>query len=184
LLVEADLQISLIAAHSAPRLVGPARNELPSQAVTQGPMSLHLHDGFIHEGGVTRSDTDGDPIAMGATIMTADSLYLPEPASRDDRLAARRALDWLSFGATPTFAVMAALTAVLGSGVHETSCSAGSHTSALSGMVPMYVLMSVFHFAPWLKLISRRRSGPRGRSYARGRHVAAFAEQQCSHHGA
>jgi hypothetical protein len=30
--------------------------------------------------------------------------------------------------------------------------------SPLSGMVPMYALMSAFHFTPWLKLISRWRS--------------------------
>jgi hypothetical protein len=28
-------------------------------------------------------------------------------------------------------------------------------------MVPMYLLMSVFHSAPWLKLILGRRSGAR-----------------------
>jgi hypothetical protein len=26
----------------------------------------------------------------------------------------------------------------------------------LAGMVPMYLLMSAFHLAPWLKLFSRR----------------------------
>jgi hypothetical protein len=31
----------------------------------------------------------------------------------------------------------------------------------LCGMVPMYVLMSVFHSASWLKLVSRWRSGAR-----------------------
>jgi hypothetical protein len=41
-------------------------------------------------------------------------------------------------------------------------CSAAHGASPLSGMVTMYVLMSAFHLAPWLKLISRRRSaGPR-----------------------
>jgi len=29
--------------------------------------------------------------------------------------------------------------------------------SALGGMVPMYLLMSVFHSAPWVKLIAGRR---------------------------
>jgi len=112
-------------------------------------------------------------------------LYLPKPASRDYRLAARRAVDWLSFGAAPTFAFMAALTAVLGGGVHEMSCSAGSHTSALSGMVPMYVLMSACHFAPWLKLISRRRSGARAAELTHeGGILRSFAEQQCSHRAA
>jgi hypothetical protein len=30
-------------------------------------------------------------------------------------------------------------------------------TSPLSGMVPMYLLMSAFHLAPWLKLIFSQR---------------------------
>ena len=30
---------------------------------------------------------------------------------------------------------------------------------SLSGMVPMYVLMSIFHAAPWLKLMPSRRNG-------------------------
>jgi hypothetical protein len=29
-------------------------------------------------------------------------------------------------------------------------------------MVPMYLLMSAFHSAPWLKLVSSRRSGAAG----------------------
>jgi len=33
-------------------------------------------------------------------------------------------------------------------------CTAG----LLTGMVPMYVLMSVFHAPPWLKLIAERRT--------------------------
>jgi hypothetical protein len=93
--------------------------------------------------------------------MTPSTLYLPKVVSRGDRLAALRAADWLSLGAAPIFAFMAALTGILGGGAHEMLCSAASHTSALSGMVPMYVLMSTFHFASWLKLISRWRSGAR-----------------------
>jgi hypothetical protein len=34
-------------------------------------------------------------------------------------------------------------------------CLAG-HGPPLTGMVPMYLLMSAFHLAPWLKLIFRR----------------------------
>jgi hypothetical protein len=30
--------------------------------------------------------------------------------------------------------------------------------SPLTGMIPMYILMSAFHTAPWLKLISNRNS--------------------------
>ncbi|OWK25449.1 hypothetical protein AJ87_10135 [Rhizobium yanglingense] len=72
-------------------------------------------------------------------------------------LAALGAADWLSLAAAPTFAVMALLTTVFGG--TEMICSAVSHTSPLTGMVPMYLLMSAFHLAPWLKLISSLRSG-------------------------
>ena len=59
----------------------------------------------------------------------------------------------LSLAAAPTFAIMALLSAAVGSG--EALCSAAG-ASPLGGMVPMYLLMSAFHSAPWLKLISRR----------------------------
>jgi hypothetical protein len=65
--------------------------------------------------------------------------------------------NWLYLAATPTFAVMALLTCVLGEDA-DMMCSSAHGVFALSGMVPMYVLMSAFHSAPWLKLISRRRS--------------------------
>jgi hypothetical protein len=61
--------------------------------------------------------------------------------------------DWLYLAAAPTFAIMALLTAVLSGG--SPLCSAAS-VSPLTGMVPMYLLMSAFHLPPWLKLISRR----------------------------
>ena len=60
--------------------------------------------------------------------------------------------DWLALAAAPTFAIMALLTVVLGGG------PADMHASPLGGMVPMYLLMSAFHSAPWLKRISSRRS--------------------------
>jgi hypothetical protein len=62
--------------------------------------------------------------------------------------------DWLSLAAAPTFAIMAVLTAVPGSGA-DMLCSVAS---PLSGMVPMYLLMSAFHSAPWLRLITNWRS--------------------------
>jgi len=62
--------------------------------------------------------------------------------------------DRLSLAAAPTFAVMALVTAVGGGGPLDMLCSAAPNTSPLTGMVPMYVLMSAFHAAPWLKLIS------------------------------
>jgi hypothetical protein len=64
---------------------------------------------------------------------------------------------WLSLAAAPTFAILAILTGVLGGGQPDILCSAADHTSPLSGMIPMYLLMSAFHSQPWLKLISSRR---------------------------
>jgi hypothetical protein len=68
----------------------------------------------------------------------------------------RGAADWISLAAAPTFAIMALLTGVFGGGPMDMLCSAAHDASPLSGMVPMYVLMSAFHLAPWLRLISRR----------------------------
>ncbi len=75
--------------------------------------------------------------------------------------AALGAADWLCLAAAPTFAIMALLTGVLGGGPPDMLCSAAQDASPLSGMVPMYLLMSAFHSAPWLKLISSRRNGAR-----------------------
>ena len=82
--------------------------------------------------------------------------------------AALGAADWLCLAAAPTFAIMALLTGVLGGDMPDMPCSAAQHALPLSGMVPMYLLMSVFHAAPWLKLVSGLRSGARrSRSGAR-----------------
>lgn len=81
-------------------------------------------------------------------------------ASGDGEAAARRLARWLALAATPTFATMAVLTAVLGGGPADVLCSAG-HGLSLGGMVPMYLLMSAFHSAAWLRLISRGRWGGR-----------------------
>jgi hypothetical protein len=77
---------------------------------------------------------------------------------RRSHAAAPGTVEWLSLGATPSFAFMAALSGILGGGAPDMMCSAASPMPALSGMVPMYALMSAFHVAPWLKLISRWRS--------------------------
>jgi hypothetical protein len=72
--------------------------------------------------------------------------------------AAIGAADWLYLAAAPTFAIMALLTGA-GGGSPDMLCSAAPGASLLGGMVPMYLLMSAFHLAPWLKLFSRRRGG-------------------------
>jgi hypothetical protein len=79
--------------------------------------------------------------------------------SENGSVARRGAADWLCLAAAPTFAIMALLTGV-GGGSADMLCSAAQQASPLSGMVPMYLLMSAFHSAPWLKLISRRRHRP------------------------
>jgi hypothetical protein len=86
-------------------------------------------------------------------------------ASRDDAgaAAALGMVKWLCLAATPTFAIMALLTSVLGGGQMDLLCAAG-HGSPLNGMVSMYLLMSAFHSAPWLKLIASQRSTHRSRS--------------------
>ena len=77
-----------------------------------------------------------------------------------DSATAMGAADLLYLAAAPTFALMALLTGMLGGGSPDALCSGAS---PLSGMLPMYLLMSAFHLAPWLKLNSSRR-GRSGRS--------------------
>ena len=84
----------------------------------------------------------------------------PASASHDGREAASHLARWLGLGlglaATPTFAIMAVLTAVIDGGPADMLCAAG-HGLSLGGMVSMYLLMSAFHSAAWLRLLSGRR---------------------------
>jgi len=64
--------------------------------------------------------------------------------------------DWLSLAAAPIFAIMALLTLALGGDQMNMLCTAGQAMSPLSGMPAMYLLMSAFHLAPWLKLLAGR----------------------------
>jgi hypothetical protein len=63
---------------------------------------------------------------------------------------------WLALAAAPTFLLMAWLTGVPGDSPGM-SCPVMHGASPLSGMLPMYVLMSVFHAGPWLRWITGRR---------------------------
>jgi hypothetical protein len=58
---------------------------------------------------------------------------------------------WLSLAAAPTFAIMALLSAT---GAPDVLCSSAG-ASPLAGMMTMYLLMSAFHSAPWLRLIAK-----------------------------
>ena len=71
--------------------------------------------------------------------------------SRDGATMALGLAGFLCLAATPGFAIMALLTG-LGGTPMDRLCSSG-HGAPLSGMVTMYLLMSVFHLPPWLNLI-------------------------------
>ncbi len=55
----------------------------------------------------------------------------------------------LSLAATPTFALMAAITAVREASAGPVFCGPGD--GATGGMALMYLLMGAFHLAPWLR---------------------------------
>jgi hypothetical protein len=72
-----------------------------------------------------------------------------------DSIATRRNValtlaDVLALAASPTFAFMALLTGAAGGSAEMLGMT--SHTTPMSGMVTMYVLMCGFHVAAWLKL--------------------------------
>ena len=73
----------------------------------------------------------------------------------------------LSLAAAPTFAIMALLTGIADGGMPSMLCSAAHDASSLTGMVPMYLVMSAFHLAPWLRLITDWRRGACRRTPAR-----------------
>jgi hypothetical protein len=77
-------------------------------------------------------------------------------AAQGRKRAEASAARLLSLAATPTFAVMALLTAVHGGAMPDMVCSAAQDGSPLTGMVAMYLLMSAFHLGPWLRLLARR----------------------------
>lgn len=68
--------------------------------------------------------------------------------------ATRKVGSWLGCAAAPTFALMAWVSAVGSPGM--STCSATPAFMPLNDMALMYLLMSLFQLAPWLKLLSAR----------------------------
>lgn len=60
---------------------------------------------------------------------------------------------WLALAASPTFALMALITAV--DAPPLALCTGSIRILPIDGMTAMYVLMSLFHLPPWLKLAGR-----------------------------
>ena len=73
----------------------------------------------------------------------------------------------LSLAAAPAFAIMALVAGIADGGMPSMLCSAAHDASSLTGMVPMYLLMSAFHSAPWLRLITNWRRSAYRRTPAR-----------------
>ena len=94
---------------------------------------------------------------MSDIFMTSRPAGSKQAVGNSRGSAARVAADWLCLAATPTFAIMALLTAT--GGQPQLLCSAAHPEAPLGGMVPMYLLMSAFHSGPWLRLVSGRRGG-------------------------
>ena len=61
---------------------------------------------------------------------------------------------WLGLAASPTFAAMAWIAA--NDGPSMAFCSQGSGMPRGGGMTAMYLLMSLFHLSPWVKVAAGR----------------------------
>lgn len=70
-----------------------------------------------------------------------------------DTQPSRDAASWLGLAASPTFAAMAWISA---NEMQAMVCAPGPGVLPIGGMAFMYLLMSLFHLSPWLKLVSAR----------------------------
>ena len=81
---------------------------------------------------------------------------MPASSAANDESArarqARGAAGWLALAAAPSFALMAWIAA--NDAPPTALCSSGSSILPIDGMTAMYLLMSLFHLSPWLKLAS------------------------------
>ena len=84
---------------------------------------------------------------MSHIFMTSRPAGLKHAFGNDRGSTIRVAADWLCLAATPTFAIMALLTALSG-GEPAILCTATRHASPLSGVILTSLLVSAFHSAP------------------------------------
>ncbi|RJE89251.1 hypothetical protein [Paracoccus onubensis] len=63
------------------------------------------------------------------------------------------AADWLTLAAMPGFALMAGITSMDVNAL----CLSDPGMLPMNGMTTMYLLMSLFHLPPWLRLMSGRK---------------------------
>jgi hypothetical protein len=78
--------------------------------------------------------------------------------TRSHEAGGGRAAGWLSLAASPVFALMALLTGFSG-GSAMAMCP--MDRTPITGMALMYLLMSLFHAVPWVRVIARRKLQPR-----------------------
>ena len=83
----------------------------------------------------------GDKSGASRSAIARDSL-------RRGSEGALGATHWICLLASPTFAIMALYISIGGGAMNMPA-------PPLSGMVPMYLLMSIFHSVPWLRLMRR-----------------------------
>lgn len=95
-----------------------------------------------------------------SSIHTDVSSALPSENANATGAAAPGIADWLCLAAAPTFALMALVTIVSGDAAMLCMGANASPLTGLplTGMPAMYLLMSAFHLAPWLRVISGRQA--------------------------
>jgi hypothetical protein len=85
------------------------------------------------------------------TVILARNRHTDTQPSRD-------AASWLGLAASPTFAAMVWISA---NDTQAMICALGPGVLPIGGMAFMYLLMSLFHLSPWLKLASAFRGNSR-----------------------
>ncbi len=115
---------------------------------------------MLLSGDSSKSGSEHAAQGGGAAFNTAEWLSVSAAADGaagrpGDSARSLPAAEWLSLAAAPTFAIMALLTAATGS--PDMICMTAPELFPIGGMVPMYLLMSGFHLAPWLRLMAGRR---------------------------